>query len=96
MKTQTLVHALEDATEQLGVRVRREKGNFRGGLCKVGTERVVMLNKRQPPEQHVTILAESLRNLPIDTIFLKPAVRKALTTVWERRATSSPDAEEVG
>jgi len=93
MKTHTLVQALEEATEQLGIRVRKEKGSFRGGLCKVGNDQVVMLNKRQPPEQHLAVLAESLRELPIDTIFVKPSVRKALEALWEARQSTVLETE---
>lgn len=93
MKTHLLVQALEEASEQLGVRVRKEKGSFRGGLCKLGNEQVVMLNKRQPPEQHVAVLADSLRQLPIDTIFIKPSVRKALDTLWEARPSPLVETE---
>jgi len=86
MKTSQIVKALEEAVAQLGLRVRLEKGNFRGGLCKRGEETLLMLNKRHPPEVHLAILAEALRDLPVDRIFLRPAVRHALEECWTRHA----------
>ena len=83
MKTQQIVKELEDAARQLGLEVRIEKGNFRGGRCVVGGQEFVMLNRRHIPEIRLTILAECLREMPIDTIFLKPAVRKALEDTWD-------------
>ncbi len=101
MKTQHIVKELEQAAQQLGVRVRFEKGNFRGGLCTVEDQQTIVLNRRHPPEVHVALLAESLRDLPIDTVYLKPAVREALEAAWERsgrsvEALASSDPEGAG
>ena len=86
MKIQQIVKELEDAARQLGVQVRREKGNFRGGYCVRNDEELLMLNKNHPAEAHVAILAEALRSLPVDTVFLRPAVRRALDDAWARAA----------
>ncbi len=71
-----------------------EKGSFSGGACTVKGEKIVVLNKRHPPELHFTALAESLRELPLDRVFLTPSVRNAVEKVWKQRAgaTFSPEA----
>lgn len=79
-----MVRDLEAAAGQLGVRVRYETGRFRGGRCLVDGEEQIVLNKRQPPEAHLAILAEGLRDLPIDQVYLRPAVRDALEAAWRR------------
>ncbi len=84
MKTEQILEELKKAAAQLGFEVRTEKGNFLGGRCKVGEEDIIMLNKRHLVETQLTILAGSLRDLPIDEIFLKPAVRGALEEAWRR------------
>ncbi|MFQ5571759.1 MAG: hypothetical protein ACE5G0_18920 [Rhodothermales bacterium] len=84
MKTEHIVKALEGAARQFGLVVRWEKGPFRGGRCTVNGEELIMLNKRQPPEINLIILSESLRDFPVDTIFLRPAVREALEDAWQR------------
>jgi hypothetical protein len=85
MKPQQIVEALEEAVRQLGVEVRRERGSFRGGLCTVGDARVVVLNKRRPVEAHLAVLAEALRALPADEVYLRPAVRDAVEEAWAAR-----------
>ena len=85
MKVPQIVQALEEAVGQLGVAVRYERGNFRGGLCTVGEETVVVLNKRRPAEAHLAILADALRSLPVDEVYLRPAVRDALEAAWAAR-----------
>lgn len=84
MKLQHIIDELAEAARQLGWAVRTERGGFRGGRCLVNGEQLIMLNKRQPPEAHLAILAESLRDLPVETVYLKPAVRAALEQAWER------------
>ncbi len=87
MKAEQIVKELEDVARQLGVDVRLERGSFRGGLCLIDDEKVIVLNKRQPAESRLAILAESLRTLPVDRVFMRPAVREALESSW--------DAQEV-
>jgi hypothetical protein len=84
VKNDAIVRDLEQAHVALGVRVRRERGAFRGGRCVVGEEEVLVLNRRHPPEAQLAILAESLRGLAVDQVFLRPAVRAALEEQWRR------------
>ncbi len=92
MKPDALVKALEEAHAQLSVRVRRERGAFRGGRCTVGEEELVVLNRRHPPEVHAAILAESLRDLPVEGLYLRPNVRAALEEQWKRADAGMADA----
>jgi len=91
MDTTTIIEELEDAAQRLGLEVRAEKGNFRGGRCVVGSEELIMLNKRHQPETQLVVMAEALRDAPLDTIYLKPAVRQALEDTW---ATIDAASEE--
>lgn len=87
MKPEDIVEALVEVAEQLGWEVRFERGNFRGGPCRLDNQRVIMLNKRHSPEVQQSILAESLHQEDLDQIFLQPAVRSALEEAWERLDT---------
>ena len=95
MNVGQIVQALEQAVQQLGVEVRRERGNFRGGLCTVGDATVVVLNKRRPVESHLAILAEALRALPADEVYLRPAVRDAVEAAWAARDAGLTDDFDV-
>ncbi|MCB0718951.1 MAG: hypothetical protein KDD65_10940 [Bacteroidetes bacterium] len=85
MKTEEIVSELVEAARQMGIEVRSERGSFRGGLCTVEEAELILLNKRQPPEAHLAILAESLRDKEMDKVFLTPAVRKALEQSWAKK-----------
>ena len=92
MKTEHIVEELKEAARKLGLRVRVDSGSFRGGRCTVGEQELIVLNRRHLPETHVVILAEGLRDLPVDQVFLRPAVREALETAWRRQAGDAPEA----
>ena len=44
-----------------------------------------MLNRVHPPEVHLAILAEAMRSMDVDTVYLKPLVRQALEDAWARQ-----------
>lgn len=95
MKVEHIVRALEQAAGQLGLEVRTEKGNFRGGRCVINGQQIIMLNKRHTPEAQLAVLADSLRDQPVETLFLRPAVREALEESWQQRAAIRLDVEEA-
>ena len=94
MKIGQIIKELEAAVEQLGLRVRREKGNFRGGFCIRNEEEFLMLNRVHPPEVHLAVLADTLKTMAIDSIYLRPVVRQALEDAWVRNAVVDIQAEE--
>jgi hypothetical protein len=50
-----------------------------------------MLNTNDLPETQLVVLAEALRDAPLDTIYLKPAVRRALEEAWaEHMSAEAP------
>lgn len=78
MDTSAIIEELEDVARRLGIEVRAEPGNFDGGRCVVDGEEIIMLNEHDLPETQLVVLAEALQEAPLDTIYLKPAVRRAL------------------
>lgn len=81
-----MVRELQDVARRLGLQVRIEKGSFRGGRCTIGGEELIVLNRLHPPEVHFAVLADCFRDLPLDSIFITPAVRHAVEQVWAHRA----------
>lgn len=95
MNTTAILEELEDVAQRLGLEVRVEKGNFRGGRCVVEDEEIIMLNKHHLPETRLVVLAEALKEAPLDTIYLKPAVRRALEEAWADAGISSEEDSHV-
>ena len=94
MKIAQIVKELETAVEQLGLRVRREKGNFRGGYCVRNDEEFLMLNRVHPPEVHLVVLADALKTMDVDSVYLRPVVRQALEDAWARNDVVELEAED--
>lgn len=95
MDTPTIIEELENVAQRLGFEVRSEKGNFRGGRCIVEGEELIMLNKRHQPETQLVVMANALRDAPLDTIYLKPAVRQALEDTWAALDAEAEEASHV-
>ena len=95
MKTEKIVEALTDAAEELGIQVRRERGTFRGGLCSMDGKEVILLNRRQPVQTHLAILAESLTPDRVEGIFLPPTVRAALEDSWASKSDVAVDVDDA-
>ena len=91
MKPPALAAALEDALGRLGVRVRRGRGAFHGGRCVVEGQETVVVNTQHPPEAQLAVLAGALRELPHETLYLRPAVRAAVEAAWAQMDLGPPD-----
>jgi hypothetical protein len=84
MKTTDMIEELTQVAAHLGLRVRTERGRFRGGACRVEGEASVVLNRMHPPEVNLAVLAASLRPLGLEDVYLRPATRRALQAEWDR------------
>ena len=88
MRAEQLIEILENAAQQLGVRVQYEAlaaagPTGGGGLCKVKGEWRVIIDKKTAPSERAAILADALATMDTEGIFLPPKVREMLA---QRRA----------
>jgi hypothetical protein len=87
MKPEVMVELLENAAEQLGIKVSYEplqtsgiSTGLRGGLCRVkGTYRVI-IDKRATTEERMTTLATALASFDTTELELSQKVRDLLRT----------------
>ena len=83
MKPEQLYQELKDLAEKLGIQVSEQ--NFRtagvhvsSGYCKVKGKDHCIIDKHLRLSQKVDVLAECLGALPIESIYIVPAVREYL------------------
>lgn len=69
---------LEEVIEKLGYKLRYEKGNFVGGHCIIKESKLFVVNSRSSVEKRISIIARSLKQFPIDDIYIKPQVRELI------------------
>lgn len=97
MKPETLLAELEEITEKLGYRIRRERGRFQGNSCVLEGDRIVMLNRNHPVDFNIGMLARFLGEQNLETLHIKPAVRKELEAFWKRsKIAQSEEQKNLG
>jgi hypothetical protein len=69
---------LIELAEQIGYRIRYERGDFNGGYCLLKEQRLIIVNKKFEPKRKITILAKTLSEIGIENIYIKPALREII------------------
>ncbi len=83
MKISTILNDLIVLAESAGYKIIRDKGKFRGGACLVHQEKVIVLNKRLPPESAITSLARALVDI-VELSKVKQPIREVIEREKEK------------
>ncbi|MEE9571861.1 MAG: hypothetical protein V3W20_02300 [Candidatus Neomarinimicrobiota bacterium] len=75
MNTNNIFEYLLELAERMEIRIVKAKGDFNGGGCRVGDDKVIVINKIKPIEHQSKIIAEGLANYGLSNHYLIPAVR---------------------
>jgi hypothetical protein len=85
MKPEVMLELLENAADQLGIKVSYEplqtagiQTGMRGGLCRVKGEYRVIIDKRATDEERVATLAGAVAGFDTAELELAPQVREIL------------------
>lgn len=78
MKQEQLLEELELLSEKLGITIRYENGDFKGGQCQVKEKQYIIIPKRLPIERQIQIFAQELARFPMENVFILPAIRELL------------------
>lgn len=85
MKTNQLIEELEELVGQLGYRIRKERGSFRGSSCVLEGDKIVVLNKNHPVEFNIGVLVKFLAEKDLNDVYIKPALREEIEKMWKKR-----------
>ncbi len=78
-----LINELKEIAIKLGVSVRFEKGDFKGGYCVVKEKKIIIINKFAPTQKKATILATALKELGIEDLYINPKLREIIEELTE-------------
>lgn len=78
MNEDEILKVLEELTTRLGFKLRYEKGDFAGGGCRVGSEKMIIINNSLLDSQKIAIIAKELAKLDLDDTFLVPEIREII------------------
>jgi hypothetical protein len=74
-----LFEHLSDAFKKTGIEVRLEKGDFKGGMCKLkGEKTVIFLNKKNSIEKINNLLITELKSISDYQHYLPPLLRQKI------------------
>ena len=76
MKLKQVYEELMKIASDVGIKVLKGNGSFRGGYCIVKDEDLIILNKTATLEVMSSVLARSLLEKNIDNVFVKPVIRE--------------------
>jgi hypothetical protein len=86
MNESSLLEHLEEIAHRLGVELRYEnlgQAGLRidGGFCRVAGKPMILINRKDSHRRKILVLCRSLSRLNLDSIFIPPAVRKAIENI---------------
>ncbi|MBS0014240.1 MAG: hypothetical protein KFF46_09745 [Desulfobacterales bacterium] len=83
MKRKQIYQHLMEIAEKLDIRVAEQNlrttgVNAKSGLCRIRGEWVFIMDKRLLVNEKIELLADCLRQMPLEEIYIMPAVRNIL------------------
>ena len=83
MQPRKVLESLENLAEKLGVEIvyeklRDEEFSVRGGMCKVQKNYRIFMDRSEPMDSRIKILARSLSSFNTEDIYLLPFIREVL------------------
>lgn len=94
MKPEKFLLELEQILEQAGYTLRKERGTFRGDECIIEGEKLVVVNKNKPVESQLGTMGRVLGEIDLTGVYIKPAVRKKLESLWDQLEVTPEDSTE--
>jgi len=80
-----LLQDLKSIADQLGAKVRFEKGDFKGGYCLLKDDKVIVINKNANLQRKVMILTSALKEIGVEEIYLPPKLREMIEEITDTK-----------
>ena len=89
MNTGDIIKACLELAERLSISVQYVPLAGAGGLCTIKGKRVLYVNQSLPPSQQMEVLLRGLSQVPLNDVYVLPALRELL----DRCAGTEPESE---
>ncbi|MBN2571792.1 MAG: hypothetical protein JXA68_06660 [Ignavibacteriales bacterium] len=73
-----ILQDLKFIANEMGAKVRFEKGDFVGGYCLLKKDKIIIINKFSNLQRKVVVLASALKELGVEDIYLSPKIREVI------------------
>ncbi len=78
MDQEAILDELEGLVSSLGLQIRYEKGDFKGGDCILYDQNIVVMNKKNTDTQKIALLSRVVGMYGGDDLYMKPVVRQVV------------------
>ena len=85
---------LEALAIKAGLEIRREKGDFKSGYCRVKEQNLLILKKEEEVDKIIDIIAYNLADFPIDNNDTNPDIYQLIADKKSKK-NSPTGSEEV-
>jgi len=75
MKAQRILEELEKFLNTFNIHLEKAMGNVKGGFCRIREDSVIVINRKIPVEEQLTIIATAIHRNDLDYSGLRPPVR---------------------
>ncbi|MBP9096307.1 MAG: hypothetical protein KBG21_06835 [Ignavibacteria bacterium] len=77
-KKDVTINELIELLNNMGYRVRIERGTFKGGFCLLREEKIFLLKKDLEQDKKISVLASNIAEIGVEDIFIKPNIRELI------------------
>jgi hypothetical protein len=78
---EALLQDLKQIAQEMGAKVRFERGDFKGGYCILKEDRTIVINKLSTFQRKVIILTNALKELGVNEVYLPPKLREIIEEI---------------
>ncbi|MFA5806566.1 MAG: hypothetical protein WC879_18185 [Melioribacteraceae bacterium] len=81
---ETILQDLKQLAQEMGAKVRFERGDFKGGYCILREDKTIVINKLSTLQKKVMILTAALKDLGIKEHYIQPRIREIIDEITDK------------
>jgi len=81
---ESILQELKQIAQELGAKVRFERGDFKGGYCIVKEDKTIVINKLSTLQKKVMILTAALKDIGVEEKYIPPRIRDIIEEINEK------------
>lgn len=81
---ESILQDLKQLAQEMGAKVRFERGDFKGGYCILREDKTIVINKLSTLQKKVMILTAALKDLGIKEHYIQPRIREIIDEITEK------------
>ena len=81
---ESILQDLKQLAQEMGAKVRFERGDFKGGYCILREDKTIVINKLSTLQKKVMILTAALKDLGIKEHYIQPRIREIIEEITDK------------